>query len=135
MGECKIDLGVIMQILSIASGVVLIAVAVLCFMGCSFFNDENGVRLLVITTYQCLFGIIIVLGELGLPAVLDTFRFMALPLGKAFFYIFVGVFAIGDEAWYNIAAGLIFFLKKPLFPIRMLSYLTFICSYIYKNIK
>ena len=58
--------------------------------------------------YYILFGIVIVLTELGFQRVIDNFYFMRFYFGKSFFCGFIGILCFGSSYWVRLLTAIFF---------------------------
>jgi hypothetical protein len=89
------DIILTLRVLGGACGAAILTLGILCF----FFCDE--VRYYFTATYQVIFGILIILGEVGIDSLLSNFPFLRYFFGKGLFFIFVALFSIGDGEPYE----------------------------------
>jgi hypothetical protein len=89
------DIILTLRVLGGACGAAILTLGILCF----FFCDE--VRYYITATYQVIFGLLIILGEIGIDSLLKNFPFLRYFLGKGIFFIFVALFSIGDGEPYE----------------------------------
>ena len=95
----------IVKFAHIAGAILLFVIAVIQFAQLNFSQMK-----FIMLIYYILFGILIILIELGFGAVLRYFYFMYYSWGKAVFAFFVATLIFTKDQWWQLASSIIFFI-------------------------